>query len=138
MSLKATGIPVSGAPSPLPSRSSARRAAESAWSSSTVMKAFSSRWARTRSRHSRVSSAEETLLAASAPESSASVEFSTLFDDPRHEVKAFLDRRRDRLISRALVSLGDFVRARALHEIQGVGQGLDALGVDRAHLLDQA
>src|SRR5689334_17492913 len=121
MSLKATGTPVSGPALPWARNSSARRAWPSAWSSSTVMKALSSPFRRrTRSRHRRVSSTEETFLAASAAESSARVEFSTLFHHPGHEVEPVLDRRCDRLISRTLILFARFVAPQPLHYVERV------------------
>src|SRR5207237_2326083 len=110
------------------------RAAASATSSPTLMKLFSLRSRRAiRSRHRRVSSTEETCLAASARESSPSVALSTLLDHFRHEVEALFDRRGDRLIKRALIDLARLVGPQPLCRIDGVRHRLDAARVDRAH-----
>src|SRR3954469_2666995 len=139
MSLCAIGMPVSGPASVRASRSSARRAAESAWSSSKEMKAFSCVLSRPmRSRQARVSSTEESFFAASRPESSRSVEFSTLLEHLRHEVQPVLNRGGDRLIWVALIRLAHLVRPQSLTEVDGVGHRLDALRIDAAHLIDQA
>src|SRR5882672_1250928 len=115
MSLCAMGMPVSGPASPRARRSSARRADSRASDSSTSMKAFSWLLKRPmRSRHWRVSSTEESFLAARAAESSLSVALSTLLDHLGHEVQAVVDRRGDGLIKLARVGLAPLVRPQAL------------------------
>src|SRR5215510_367229 len=110
MSLKATGMPVSGRASPRASRSSARRAWARLRSSSTVMNAFSSPFRRAmRARKLRVSSTEEIFRAFRAPESSSKVELSKLLDHLGDEVEAVLGRRRDGLIKLAPVGLAHLV-----------------------------
>src|SRR3954465_15240313 len=132
-------MPVSAAASPFERRSSARRAAASALSSSKEMKAFSSAFSLPmRSRHARVSSTEESFFAARRPESSRSVELSTLLDHLRYEVQPFLYGGRDGLISIAPVRLERLVRSQPLTDIHRVGHRLDALGIDAAHLVDQS
>src|SRR6266850_2409213 len=115
MSLCAIGIPVSGWPSPLARRASARFAASRASDSSKSMKAFSCRLKRPmRSRHWRVSSTEEIFPVASAADSSLSVALSTLLDHLRDQVQAILDRGRDGLTRLALVGFTHLVGPQAL------------------------
>src|SRR5260221_7995029 len=138
MSLCAIGMPVSGVAFPLERSSSALLAAARAPASSTLMKALSSSWRAMRSRQARVSSTEEIFLAASAAESSLSVALSKLLDDLGNQIQAVFDRRRDGLIKLALVALADLVGPQALNHVDGVGHRLDAGGIDRAHLVNQA
>src|SRR5678815_2102974 len=138
MSLKATGMPVSGPAAPLARSASALFAASSARLSSTVMKAFSPPFSRSiRARNWRVSSTEETFFASRAPASSSRVEFSKLLNDFGHEVEVALHCRRDGLIELVLVAFRDFVHAQALADVQGMRHRLDAGDVDRAHLFDE-
>src|SRR4051812_14336981 len=91
MSLCAIGIPVSGPALPLARCSSARRAAARlvSLSSSFEMNALISGLSfRIRSRQARVSSTEEIFLAASAAESSVTVELSRLLNDFGDEIQA--------------------------------------------------
>src|SRR5262245_62057578 len=145
MSLCATGIPVSGPPSPRPIRSSARRACARLFSGSTVMKAFSVPCARSiRSRYARVSSTLETSFAARAAPSSLRVAVGVrkgkarLLNDFRNEVQVCFNLGGDRLEGQVPIDLG----ARVLPEVQGqvprVGHRLDAAGVSGLQLLDEA
>ncbi|MNV50030.1 hypothetical protein D3C71_1420160 [compost metagenome] len=61
-----------------------------------------------------------------------------LLDDFGNQVQTAFGRRRDGLVGVALVAFGDLVGTQALAGLQGVGQWLDASGVDRLHLVDQA
>src|SRR3954467_9995304 len=134
MSLCAIGIPLSGPASPLARCSSARRAEARllSLSSSFEMKALSSGLSfATRSRQARVSSTEEIFLAASAAESSVTVELRRLLNDFGNEVQTGLHGRRDRLVGTAPVGFGDLVGAQPLDHVQGMGHRLDAGGVDR-------
>src|SRR4026209_1796959 len=137
MSLCATGIPASGPPSPLARRSSARRAASRLCEGSTVMNALRSRCASMRARQSCVSSRAEIFLAASAAESSVTVELSKLLNDLGDEVQALFHRGGDGLVQPALVALGDLVGAQPLNQVQRVGHRFDPGGVDRLDLADQ-
>src|SRR6266851_5558878 len=126
MSLCAIGMPVSGSASPRARRASARLAASTACDSSKSMKAFNWPLKRPmRSRQARVSSTEESCLAARAAESSRSVALSKLLNHPGHEVKPILDCGSDRLIKLALVGLAHFIRSQALNHIERMGHRLD-------------
>jgi hypothetical protein len=61
-----------------------------------------------------------------------------IFDDFRHQVQPGLGLRRDFLEGGVAVGLGDAVLAQALGEVLGVAHRLDAGGVHRLHLLDEA
>src|SRR4026208_444236 len=90
MSLCAIGIRVIGPASPLARCSSARRAEARplSLSSSSEMKALSSRLSfAIRSKQARVSSTEEIFLAASAAESSVTVELRRLLNDFGDEIQ---------------------------------------------------
>src|SRR4030095_8815309 len=106
--------------SPFARRSSARRASARLSDSSSEMKAFNSRSFAIRSRQARGSSTEEILLAASAPESSVSVELSRLLNDLGDEVEVFFHGRGDGLEKLPLVAFGDLVRAQPLHHVEGM------------------
>src|SRR5438132_4795202 len=138
MSLCAIGMPVSGSASPRARRASARFAASSACDPSTLMNALSSSWRSMRCRQARVNSTDETFFAARAAESSRSVALSKLLDHLGHEVQPILDCGSDRLIKLALVGLAHFIRPQALNHLERMGHRLDAGGVNRAHLVDQA
>src|SRR4051812_269576 len=140
MSLCAIGIPVSGPASPLARCSSALRAMARlpSLSSSVEMKALSSALSlAVRSKQARVSSTEEIFLAASAADSSVTVELSRLLNDFGDEVQTCFHGRRDRLVGLAPIGLGDVVRAQPLDQVQSVRHGLDARGIDRLDLADQ-
>src|SRR2546425_4294386 len=146
MSLCAIGMPVSGSASPRARRASARSAAASACGASALMKAFSSPlWRSMRSRQARVSSTEDSFLAARAAESSRSVAVSKLLDHLGYEVQPILHlwfsvppRWSDRLIKLALIGLAHPIRPQALNHVERMGHRLDTGGVNRAHLVDQA
>src|SRR5688572_19744665 len=97
MSLCAMGMPVSGPASPFARRSSARFAASMLISSSTVMKALSSRYLSILSRWARVNSTAETFFADKAAESSVTLALSTLLENFGHEIEPPLYGRRHRL-----------------------------------------
>src|SRR3989440_11248977 len=139
MSLCATGMPVSGPPSRFAMRASAARAPARLTFSSTVMKALSSpsRCAM-RSKQSRVSSTAEIFLAARAAPSSARLWLSTLLNHFRYQVQGVVDRRRERLVKRVPVGLGDLVRAQSLDQLERMRHWNYAGGIDPAHLVDQA
>ena len=94
-----------------------------------------------RSRKARLSSTDETFLAASAAESSVIGSSTTLLDNLGNEVKAPVHRRSDGLIKIAAVGLGYDVGTQALPEgqmtLQGMSHGLYAGGLDPAHLVHQ-
>ena len=90
-----------------------------------------------RARQACVSSTEEIFLAASAAESSVTVEFSKLLDDLGNEVQAVFDRRSDGPIQLALVAFGNLIRTQPLDDVEGMRHGFYASGVDRLDLADE-
>jgi hypothetical protein len=64
-----------------------------------------------------------------------------LLNHPGHQEEAALHGRGTALVGVAVVGFGDQVVAQSqgdvLHGCHGVGKRLDALGIDRPHLLDQ-
>jgi len=102
------------------------------------MKALSSRLSfAIRSKQARVSSTEEIFLAASAADSSVTVELRRLLNDFGDEIQPPFHCWGNGLMRLAPVGFGDLVRPQPLDHVQGVGHRLDARGVDRLDLADQ-
>src|SRR5690606_33075869 len=138
---------------PVAMRSSAARAAASAPSRSTVMKALSSGLSVSMRLRNRLASSTAEICRASSARRSSGREALIMgwagvwalraaqcgsFDDFRYEIEARLGLRRDLLEGVAAVGLGDKVGAQAGGEFLRVAHRLDAGGVHRLHLFDEA
>src|SRR5438552_716289 len=131
-------MPVSGPAAPPAMRSSAARAIASDFSASTVMNALRLALKRAmRARCARVSSTEESSRFARRAARLRMVSACTSLDHFWNQVQAVLGRRRDGLVERALVAVGDDVLAQALACVLWMRHRLDAACVDRLHLVDQ-